>query len=242
MIANVNLEVELAKLRNKSLKKQEDTVLTEFKKMLDDNEADEKIGIEVFKRSSSNTNFIEFKNLDLDRVYDINDIKKLCIDYRLRFLDASLFKGDIPEEALQEAIRIQKSEDIELANFKIIAPAGLFQLKQKDKDPLLFYPLGNNKYYLIHKWGNDLSVFRKLLVFPFRSFGTLLASVVGLAFIGSLLPSSDVMMGPYDKSSLPIRVIFFFYLIIALSGITSLYGYSRMKDFSDKLWNSKYHH
>jgi hypothetical protein len=242
MITHVNLEKELVKLRARNIENQAYESLNEYRKMLNEEQDNFTIGMEIFKRNSQESANIDFKNLDLDRVYDLSDIKKLCIDFRLRFLDASLFKGDIPQEALQEVVKIQADEKIELSNFKIIAPAQLFQLKEKDKDPLLFLPLGNNKFYLIHKWGNDLSAFRKLLVFPFRSFTTLLGTLVGTAFVGAMLPSSSIMMGPYDTSSLPIRVIFFFYLIIALSGMTALYGYSRMKDFSENLWNSRYNH
>ena len=37
--------------------------------------------------------------IDSDRVFHISDIKKICIDYRLRFLDFELFKGKVPDEA-----------------------------------------------------------------------------------------------------------------------------------------------
>ena len=39
-----------------------------------------------------------------------------------------------------------------------MAPSALFRLEKTD-DPLLFVPLGNNYYYLVHKWGNDLHPF-----------------------------------------------------------------------------------
>ena len=45
---------------------------------------------------------------------------------------------------------------------KMMAPSKLFELENYD-DPLMFVNLGNNYYYLIHKWGNDMSFFRKIL-------------------------------------------------------------------------------
>ncbi|MFN4299480.1 MAG: hypothetical protein ACK4EX_07090 [Thermaurantimonas sp.] len=158
----------------------------------------------------------------------------------MRFLDASRFANEIPEDAFEEIRKIQGIEQKNLDGFKIVAPASMFHLIQKDKDPMLFLDMGNGAYYLIHKWGKDLKVWRKWLVYPMRSFETFLATLIAIAFIGALLPSDSVMMGPYDSSALPIRVIFFFYLVLALSGLGALYGYSRMKDFSNKLWNSKY--
>lgn len=182
----------------------------------------------------------ELNHLDADRIFSIDDIRELCIQYRLRFLDASRFANEIPQEAFEEIRKIQGIEQKNLEGFKIVAPASMFHLIQKDKDPMLFLDMGNGKYYLIHKWGKDLKVWRKWLVYPMRSFETFLATLIAIAFIGAVLPSDSVMMGPYDSSALPIRVIFFFYLVLALSGLGALYGYSRMKDFSNKLWNSKY--
>ncbi len=184
--------------------------------------------------------FTDLIHLDADRIYSLEEIRQLCIEYRLRFLDASRFANEIPQEAFDEIRKIQQTEQKVLEGYKIVAPASMFHLIEKDKDPMLFLDLGNDKYYLIHKWGKDLKVWRKWLVFPMRSFETFLFTLVSVALIGALIPSDSMMMGPYDSSALPIRVIFFFYLIIALSGLGSLYGYSRMKDFSDKLWNSKY--
>ena len=34
--------------------------------------------------------------IDGNNIFHINDIKKTCIDYRLRFLDSKYFKGDFP--------------------------------------------------------------------------------------------------------------------------------------------------
>ena len=56
-----------------------------------------------------------------------------------------------------------------------MAPSVLFRLEKKD-DPLLFVPLGNEYYYLIHKWGNDLHPFRKALMWPFKNIWNLLLS------------------------------------------------------------------
>ena len=53
-------------------------------------------------KSKSNLNI----NLDFDpnkiesnRLFHIDDIKKICIDYRLRFLDFDYFKGKVPQVA-----------------------------------------------------------------------------------------------------------------------------------------------
>ncbi|GCD79667.1 hypothetical protein [Schleiferia thermophila] len=227
MLLDVSLENELKAIRSKSRKSTPGP----------GQESDATILRRILTTDGRHT---QLNHLDADRLYTIDEIRKLCISYRLRFLDASRFANEIPKEAFDEIRKIQQSENIVLEGFKIIAPASMFHLIQKDKDPMLFLDLGQGWYYLIHRWGRDLKIWRKWLVYPLRSFETFLATLLTLALIGALLPSDSLMKGPYDTSALPIRVIFFFYLVIALSGLGALYGYSRMKDFSDKLWNSKY--
>lgn len=49
-------------------------------------------------------------------------------------------------------------------NYKILAPKESFNLQTRPKDPLLFLELAGGTYYLVHKWGNDLSVFKSRLI------------------------------------------------------------------------------
>ena len=64
-----------------------------------------------------------------EKLFHVEDIRKICIDYRLRFLDVKLFKGKIPNEAikkLEEFKNQHKNLDLEL---KIMAPSKLFELE-----------------------------------------------------------------------------------------------------------------
>lgn len=236
----LDLEKALERTKAKEEARHPDTVLAAFKKLLHQDDAlDDALMAKIFGQPGENKN-LKLDQLDPARIYSARHIKKLCTQYRLRFLDGQYFKGDIPQEALGKLKRLQRDQGAELGHFKIVAPAPMFNLEYKDKDPLMLLPLGKDRYYLVHKWGNDLSRWRKYMVFPFRNFKTLLASVALLAaLVVSLFPSS-MLMGPYDTSSLAIRVIFFFYLFIAFSGLTALYGFSRMKNFNSELWNSRY--
>jgi hypothetical protein len=237
----VNLEKALERERARTEHQNPENTLAAFKTLLAEDDArEEAILANIFAGGNEISRSLKIKDLDPQRIYSIEEIKRLCTRYRLRFLDASLFKGDIPYEAIQKIKHLQKQEQKELKGFKMIAPAPMFHLEYKDKDPLLMLPLGNQKYYLIHKWGKDLHPLRALMVFPFRSFKTLLFSVALLAaFVVSLFPDKMVM-GPLDEHSWNIRIIFFFYLFLAFSGLTALYGFSRMKNFNSELWDSKY--
>jgi hypothetical protein len=236
----LNLERALQREKRRAERKDPDQVLEAFIEMLrDDDQQDDLILQRIFGRNSG-IDDLDAVRLDPERIYHIDHIKKLCTDYRLRFLDGEFFKGEIPYEAISRVKTLQRNQDKEIHNYKIMAPAPMFHLEEKDRDPLLFVPLSGTHYYLVHQWGKDLHPLRRMMVFPFRNFKSLLATVALFAFAVVMSVPSSVMMGPYDTSSLGIRVIFFFYLFIAFSGLTTLYGFSRMKNFNANLWNSKY--
>lgn len=167
MIARTNVEDRLRKHRSKDIPKSD--LLAEVKNILDlENHKDESVYNKLQSQEGISQNSFNIDLLDTDRIYHVEHIKAICIDYRLRFLDSELFKGSIPYEAIMKIKALNKEHGIELSGFKIMAPSKLFKLENAD-DPLLFAPIGNDYYYLIHKWGNDLSPFRKLAVLPFKN-------------------------------------------------------------------------
>lgn len=236
----VNLEDKLHEVRSRLRAHDAEELLSIFQHAFAANDAKEDEILQNIFGSDGNAEELNLSKLDPKRIYGVDEIKKICVDYRLRFLDAKYFKGEIPYEAIAKVKALQKNQNSEITGFKIIAPAPMFRLQEKDKDPLLFVNLGNGLYYLVHKWGGEISIWRKALVYPFRSFESLFTSIVALAFLISMAVPSDIMMGPKDTTSMHIRVIFFFYLFLAFSGLTALYGFSRMKNFSVALWKSKY--
>ena len=163
------------------------------------------------------------------------------MDYRLRFLDSKHFNGTFPTEALDAIDSFEKAQGREIKGFKMIAPAGMFKLAEKDKDPLLFVPMGGGYHYLLAQWGNDLHPLRKILVYPFRDFESLMKSVFGFCLLVALLFPESLMRGPKDTGTIMhIRVIFFFWMVFSTGAMTALYGFSRMKNFNANLWKSKY--
>lgn len=53
-------------------------------------------------KADYNNNF-KVDLLKLDNIFHISDIQSICITYRLRFLESSLFKGEIPQEAIRKS-------------------------------------------------------------------------------------------------------------------------------------------
>lgn len=233
----LNIEKALKKERQYLQNNTDKDLLDEVNAILRQAEKDDE---EVLKRINGSDKPEQqiFINLEKEKIFSISEIKRVCEKYRLRFLDSKYFKGDIPYEAIVTIKEIEKKNKIKFANFKIIAPAGLFKLEDANKDPLLFASIGNGKYYLIHKWGNDLSWHRKILAYPLRNLYSFFTSIFILSAIFSfLLPESWLNM---PMGSLTLRIWLTIHLFIGLSGFTIFLGSTLQENFSSNVWDSKF--
>lgn len=178
--------------------------------------------------------------LDQDRIFLEDEIRSLCVKYRLRFLDGGRFKGELPVQAIYELRRLEARANGPVRGFKIMAPAARFQLCDTDADPLLFVPVGPNHYYLVHRWGNDMSPLRSVLVWPFRTLGTLAVSLVLLALVAAAFtPSAIITTDPSPAWWGAHRVLFFFWSTMMLAGFTIFSWFAFHGRFSSECWNSR---
>jgi hypothetical protein len=230
-----NIETQLAKRKLKALKSNE--MLEQVYHILNNHQQNKKrIAENIFQSKKALSNDFTFDLLETDRLYHIDQIKSVCIDYRLRFLDSKYFKGVIPQEALSKIEAMEKEHQIEIKGFKIVAPSKLFKLEDKD-DPLLFAPIGNDYFYLIHKWGNDLSPFRKMAMWPFKNVSNLLLVIFVISFLATLL----VPNGLFSKNSSGIEfLVILFFMLKSIIAVVIFYGYAMGKNFNPAIWNSKY--
>ena len=184
----------------------------------------------------TSVNHFDFDSLETDRIFHIDQIREICIDYRLRFLDLKYFKPAIPTEAKDAITALEENHQTTLSGLKIIAPSRLFKLEDKD-DPLLFAPMGNGYYYLVHKWGNDLHPMRKLLVWPFKSIVNLAMVVLLVSLMATLM----VPNGLFSKQGGTAEFwIIFFFMFKSLAAVVIFYGFALGKNFNPAIWNSKY--
>ena len=235
-LPKTNIEKKLAKAKLSSDISEKDrlkevyTILSNL-----DNEL-ERIAENITMSNGAPNNSFNFDLLERSRIYHINDIKKICIDYRLRFLDSKYFKGDIPVEALSKIKALEKEHDLKIKGFKIIAPSKLFKLEDKD-DPLLFAPIGNGYHYLIHQWGNDLHPLRKIIMWPFKGMVNLTILVLLLSFLVTLL----IPDGLFSKSNSTTEFwISNFFMFKCIASVVIFYGFALGKNFNPAIWNSKY--
>jgi len=213
-------------------------ILAEVQLILEQNEEERtEILQKITEKSSTKPNEFVFDYLETDKIFHLEQIKNICIDYRFRFLDSSLFKGDIPEEAISIIRDLEKKHQTKIDGFKIAAPSKLFKLKNYD-DPLLFAPIGNGYFYLIHKWGNDVNPLRKWLVRPFRNLESFLLLLFVISFIiTAILPVN--ILGKTNENVL--RIVSFLFVLKSLVGISIYYCFWQGKNFNEDIWRSKYY-
>jgi hypothetical protein len=236
LIERTNLVNVLLRERNKAFKEGE--LLLQVKAILDrDEQQREAIRQKLGDDNNEDANDFVFDLLETDNIFHIGQIKKICIDYRLRFLSSHLFKNEVPEEAISKIKVLEKEHDTALSGFMIIAPSKHFHLKNYD-DPLLFAPIGNGYYYLIHKWGNDLSPYRKMLVRPFRDMGSLLLLIA----VVSLVLSIAVADNPFNKVEKDLFILLaFLFTFKSLCGVALYFFFWRGKNFNTAIWDSEYY-
>jgi hypothetical protein len=177
---------------------------------------------------------------DKVNLFTLKQIKNICLKYNLRFLDSNYFKSSFPYEAISKIKAFENKYQVKVKNFKIIAPAEVFKLEDCNKDPLLFAQLADNRYYLIHQWGNDLAWYRALVSYPIKS--------VYSYFIFMWLPAAIIAFGiPFNwlnvaaENEMNMRLWLTVHSFIALFFFIIFLGSTAHKNFSDNSWDSKYY-
>ncbi len=177
---------------------------------------------------------------DPERIFHADTIRALCIKYRLRFLEGGRYKGDLPLQAIHALRALEQRAEEPLRGFMIMAPAERFRLCDADADPLLFVPVGTSHYYLVHRWGGDLSPWRSITAWPFRSPATLAACVFSLAVLAAALaPNIIITRDPEASWWGGHRILFLFWSSVMLTAFTVFSWFAFHGRFSRDCWNSR---
>lgn len=181
------------------------------------------------------------EGLDQRRIFSEEAIRQVAVTYRLRFLSSHLFKSEIPREAIQRIKQLEKASQTELDTFYLLAPAKKFRLTDCNEDPLLFAPLADGRYYLIHQWGTDLKWYKKISNFPMQSIGALSFTVIAASLLLSLLmPTSFLDAQPgagYFNSG---RLVFFIWINLLTAAVLSYIFFAFNFTFSKSNWKSRF--
>lgn len=235
LLSRTNIHDKLLRERSKSEKEQD--ILAQVQQVFEKDSFRESGILKILNGSSeAGYNEFNFDLLETKNIFHIKQIEKICVDYRLRFLDTKYFKGKYPQQALDNIKYLENTHNTELDGYKIIAPSKMFVLEKAD-DPLLFAPMGNGYYYLIHKWGNDLNPFRKQWAWSFKSLENLIIAVVVVSLIATLLTPDGLFTKNQDFSQ---DIMVFFFMFKSIGAVVLYYTFALGKNFNKAIWNSKY--
>lgn len=198
---------------------------------------------DILKRlTETGSDIVSFEQLDPEeksKVFTLQQIKPVCVKYRLRFLDSRHFKAEFPYEAVLKIKEFENKYQVRIQHFKIIAPDKVFKLEDINQDPLLFAQLGNNKFLLLHQWGKDLAWYRALKYFPVRNIYSYFNTMVILAVLVAISIPFEWMQ--IDREvELQMRFWLSLHFFIALFFFVLFLGSTGKKTFSEDNWNSRY--
>ena len=192
----VSIEKELEKVSNEDKQKFNLDPINEVKLLLAGESSED---ARILRGLSQNSQFnrienmrgkqIELENLEKDfdgKVYTKEQIKTLCIDYHLRFLQSRFYTGAYDVQVASKIKEFAKStlapiDEITLGRrYFVMAPQEMFSLNtekyvskaelRRQQDPAIFYQIDENHYRLVHKWGNDFTIFRLIEGFRWKSW------------------------------------------------------------------------
>lgn len=235
---NVNLREALNEAESRDV---EFGLINQISKWLNDEQERENSIWDALSSPSTEESTLAPFHVDPKNCFSREAIKSVAVRYRLRFLESHLFQDTIPHEAISKIKQLENRSHTNLKQFYILAPAQRFKLSDCNEDPLLFVPLSNGKFYLVHQWGNDLKWYRQWLNFPAKNWRTLGFSVLALTTLFSLmLPNSFFVTGEETAYFNSGRIVFFFWINLIMAAALSYAGFAFNFTFSKHNWNSKF--
>lgn len=188
----INLEKELINTNIRLIEKNDSLLLNEYEKQ-------KELDIDILTRIGLN-NTID-KGLKLENKIKLNDLQlekfdktKIFNKYYLKFLEASYYSGTIDKELPNKIVEFEDTFNVICSKGRsfILAPKSSFLLEEKPKDPLFFYKINEENYYLIHKWGDDLNIFNRIKSVLSKPIPTLILFLVFLCFIFIIFNDSTI--------------------------------------------------
>lgn len=216
----------------------QDELLREAKRILRQELFSEKKILENLKQYNKASEILDEENLDPDLVFRIEEIKKLAINHRLKFLESKLYKSEIPYEAVLRIKYLNDSFHKDIKHFTILSHPDSFVNGVSNHESLLFAKTNYDNYYLIHSWGKKPKWYRAFQFWPLKKFETLVISLITITLIIALvLPTRLITLDATATYWCGYRAAAFFHLLIFNLGVTAYITFAFGKNFSSSIWN-----
>src|SRR5689334_22985554 len=118
MFDGVNIAEQLGRLKRKN-RKEGDELISEANRILQKDLFEEKKILENLKQYRFQEEVLNEEELEEDQVFNPEEIKRIAVLYRLKFLDSGLFRSEIPYEAILKIKGMEGRFNKKLRHFKI---------------------------------------------------------------------------------------------------------------------------
>jgi hypothetical protein len=240
MFSGFDIKEELLKLRSNVPITPEDEVIQEVNKILAQSIYKEQNILHNLKSYQKTFEVLDEEGLKEKYLYTTEELKQLCINLRLKFLDSQNYPFDVPYEAISKINQLNKQQGKNIHGFKIMSTAQAFKKPSNSVNFALFAPTLLGNYYLIHSWGHRFKWYQKILAFPLRSFETLaVCLIMWTAIVTLCLPTFLITLDRTATYWSGYRAGTFFHLLIFFSGISAYILVGFNKRFSGSVWQEE---
>ncbi len=223
-----------------AISSEEEIIISETNKILKNELFIEKNILFNLGRYKNLDELITEEEMDSQLIFTTKEIKKTAVKYRLKFLDSAKYKPDMDLQAIFKIKNLNEQYRKNLKEFKILSTPSTFVNSNSKESVALFAKTNHDNYYLIHQWGNELPLKRKILSWPLRNFETLAMSIILFTLFEALiLPTKLITLDSHAAYWSGYRGGTFFHLLIFNSGFTAYFFITFAKNFSCNLWNRK---
>ncbi|HPH83455.1 MAG TPA: hypothetical protein PL185_12830 [Flavobacteriales bacterium] len=182
-----------------------------------------------------------FKEGSLHQYYREDQIRSICVRYRLRFLPVKLYSGEVPYEVVS---LIKKHDHIHTERdnqYYILASVAFFLAKDPYAAPLLFSLSEDGRYELICQWGKEMPWYIPIIKYPYRDFRSMVFSSL---IFGLTIVTLSSLLGHFDTSNIFKSILIQVPILVLFAGVFSTlalcWGLVTHTDFSSDNWNSRF--
>lgn len=237
MLNDIDINHKLKKLKDISRTK-EDDLFEEAKRILAQDLFSEKKILNNLKQYNSSFELIDEEDVPSEHIFNVSEIKKVALDYQLKFIDSQFFSSDIPYEAILKIKHINTTFHKDIKGFRILAPLSAFKEKKVTKGSILFAPTNYGNYYVIHSWGSSFKWYRKITSWPLKNFESLFKAVILFTLIVTLvIPTPLITLDSEATYWSGYRAAAFMHLLIFHMGVTAYITFTLGKNLSSTAWN-----
>lgn len=237
MFKQTDIQQQLSRFR----KKQEDrgdNLVSEAQRILKQDLFTEKKILSHLGQYNRSFELLDEESLDDRFIFSPAEIKKVCIHYRLKFLESKVYKPEIPYEAILKIKGLNSQFHKDIKEFKIMSPAGAFTEKENVQEAVLFAGTNYGNYYLVHRWGQPLPWYRLIRYWHMRYFENLFFTVIAFTLLLTLsLPIGFITLDNKADYWSGYRAAAFFHLLIFNMGVTAYTTFAFARNFSSTVWN-----